>query len=213
MNALSRITTVTDAADSYDLTTVSVIQSELSVAGNATKLQRYLSSSSAAISNYCQRVFQEEGLVDEFRMRPGMRQSSPRIETLQLSRYPVSSVASLTENGAVLVQDVDFAVKVASGQIVRLSNGGDGLKHWSVFPIVVAYVGGYEDIPEDVIDACIITVRARWLGKDRDASVREVVVPGVLTQAYGTGNSSAGAIPPDACDLLDGGGYRVPVIA
>lgn len=210
---LSVITTVTDQADSYDLTTVSIIQSELSVTGNTTKLQRYLTSASKAIANYCNRVFQEEGVTDEFRYRRAGSHLASNIEKLQLSRWPVIEIDTVTENGTVLVEDTDFGVDVNTGQLTRLSSDGGHIRNWSVFPVVVAYVGGYEDIPEDVIDACIITVRARWLGKDRDASVREVVVPGVLTQSYGTGSSSAGAIPPDACDLLDGGGYRVPVIA
>src|SRR5205085_640541 len=107
-----------------------------------------------------------EGIKDEFRYRRDGQFLSSQIEKLQLSRWPVVSLTSVTENGAALVQDTDFTVDVDNGQLLRLD--GDRPRHWSVFPVVVAYVGGFECIPDDVQDAVIKTVRARWLGRDRD---------------------------------------------
>jgi hypothetical protein len=209
------IATVTSAASSYDLTTLDVIKDELGITDNASnaKLQRYLTSASSAIAQFCNRVFPAETLQEQFW---ATRDRWPRlirggIPNIQLSRWPVVSVTSVTENGVAMVEATDFKTDKVNGQLIRID--ADGFpRPWPAFPIVVVYVGGYSTIPADVVDAAIRMVRQRWLSKDRDPLVKQRSIPGVLEEAFwvATGNE-AGNLPPDVADILTN--YRVPVFA
>lgn len=209
-----RITTVTTAASSYDLTTLAIVKDELNVTTNASnaKLRRYLTSASAAIAQFCNRVFQSETITDEFW---GNRDRSPRlisggVENLQLSRWPIVSVTSVTENAVVLVDGTDFRIDKVKGQLIRLDVNGNP-RVWPTNPIVVVYIGGYVTIPSDIVDATIRLVKQRWLSKDRDPLVRQRNIPGVLEESFWipTGTDS-GNMPPDVVDILLN--YRPPVV-
>lgn len=209
------ITTVMTAAESYDLTTLAIVKDELSIKDGAsnTILQRYLTSASAAATQYCNRVFQAETIKDEFWAQ---RDRSPRvvtsrIELLQLSRWPIVSVTSVTENAVALVDGTDFRVDYANGQLIRLGTNGYP-RHWPVYPIAVVYVGGYATIPTDVADAVIRMVRGRWNARGRDPMTRQIAIPGVIEQQFWVPTGADGGnMPPDVSDILDN--YRVPIVA
>lgn len=209
------ISAITSAASSYDLTTLAVIKDELNITDNAdnAKLQRYLTSASAAVAQFCNRVFQAETVSDEYwpQRDPAPRVVAGGIPNLQLSRWPIVSITSVTENGAVLVDGTDFRADKINGQLIRLDINGYP-KAWPVYPIAVVYVGGFATIPADVVDATIRMVRQRWLSKDRDPLVKQRNIPGVLEESFwiATG-SEAGNMPPDVADILTN--YRVPVFA
>lgn len=209
------ISTVTSAAGSYDLTTLAVIKDELNITNGAsdTKLQRYLTSASAAAAQFCNRVFQAETITDEFWAQ---RDRWPRLipggmSSLQLSRWPIVSVTSVTENGTVLVDGTDFRADKANGQLIRMDiNGYPRL--WPVYPISVVYVGGFSTIPADVEDAVIRMVRQRWSAKDRDPLAKQISIPGVLEQQFWVATGTdAGNMPPDVADILSN--YRLPVFS
>ncbi|MBB3297896.1 MULTISPECIES: head-tail connector protein [unclassified Rhizobium] len=208
-------TVVTPAVGGYDLTTLDVVKDEMSITGNAqdATLTRYIKAASATISQFCNRVFQSETIKDEFwpDREPYAYQVAGAVPSLQLSRWPVTSVTGVTENGIDLTVDVDFRVDKANGSLVRL----DGLAYpcqWLAWPIVATYTGGFAEIPGDVSDAAVRLVKARYLAKGRDPFLRSESIPDVRDVSYwiATG-ADAGALPPDVSDILEN--YRQPVIA
>ena len=207
------IVTVTTAATNYDLATLAEIRDELDITNGAqdARLQRYLTSASAAISQYCNRVFPAETMTEQFWAQ---RDRWPRLvkggfPSLQLSRWPIQSVTSVTENGTALVEDTDFTVDAANGQLVRLDINLYP-RPWPIFPIVVVYVGGFDTIPADVADAAVRMVKARYFSRDRDPMLRSENIEGVYSAQYWIAmGSQAGNMPPDIADILDN--YRVPI--
>ncbi|MCS3690943.1 phage head-tail connector protein [Bradyrhizobium elkanii] len=209
------ISVVTTPASSYDLASLSDVKDELGVKDNSSNalLQRYLTSASAAVAQYCNRVFPAETMTETFwasRDR-GWRKVLPSVQDLQLSRWPVQSVTSVTENGNALVEDIDFKVNAENGQLVRLNTNGYP-RMWPVYPIVVVYTGGFATIPADVEDAVIRMVTKRYVSKGRDPSLKQESIPGVREVQYwiATGADS-GNMTPDITDILDN--YRTPAIA
>lgn len=209
------ISTVTTAATSYDLTTLDVVRDELGITDNAKNatLQRYITAASLMAAQYCNRVFPAETITDKVLRR---RDSWPRLlptgaQVLQLERWPLVSVTSVTEDGTVLVAGTDFTPVGAPGQLIRLDSNGNA-RSWCVFPLTVVYVAGYDPIPSDVEDAVIRMVTRRYLSKGRDPNLKQQNIPGVLEQSWwiATGSES-GNMSPDISDILNN--YRVPVVA
>jgi hypothetical protein len=209
------ISVVTTPASTYDLAALSDIKDELGIKDNSNNaiLQRYLTSASAMVAQYCNRVFPAETLTETFWAQ---RDLWPRVilggvQDLQLSRWPIQSVTSVTENGIALVQDTDFKINAANGQLVRLDVNGYP-KSWPLYPIVVVYVGGFDKMPTDVQDAVIRMVTKRYVAKGRDPSLKQESIPGVREVQYwiATGADS-GNMTPDITDILDN--YRIPVMA
>lgn len=211
--ALRLISTVVMPAQNYDLTTLAIVKEEVGVTDGASNgiLQRYLSSASAAVAQYCNRMFTAETIKDEFFVQRDCWPHGIDVERLQLSRWPVSSITSITENDVALVENTDFRIDAANGQLIRLDDGGYP-RIWPVYPISVVYVGGFSKIPLDVADAVIRMVKARWNARGRDPYLRQESVAGVYEAQYwiATG-SDAGNMPPDVVDILDN--YRVPVFS
>lgn len=209
------ITTVTTSAATYDLASLDDVKSELSIKDNSNNstLQRYLTSASAMIAQYCNRVFPVETIEDQFwaQRDRGPRLISGGVQNLQLSRWPLQSVTSVTENGAALDDDIDFTIDATNGQLLRLDVNGYP-RHWPVTPIVVVYLAGFDPIPVDVQDAVIRMVTRRYASKGRDPNLKQQNVPGVIEQSWwiSTGVDS-GNMSPDISDILDN--YRVPVLA
>jgi hypothetical protein len=208
------ISTVTTAAASYDLVTLDIVKDELGITDNSKNsvLQRYITSASAMAAQYCNRVFPAETLQDEIW---AARDPWPRIipgglPSLQLARWPIVSVTSVTENGVALVQDTDFTISAAAGQLIRLDVNGYP-RMWPIYPLVVVYVAGFATIPVDVQDAVTRMVTRRYASKGRDPNLRQQSIPGVLEQNWwiATGTDS-GNMSPDISDILNN--YRIPVL-
>lgn len=209
------VTTVTAAAANYLLTDLATVKAELGISGSANDaaLRRYLKSSSAAAAQYCNRVFQAEAVTDAFypEQDPYPFQVPGGVSALQLTRWPMVSVTTVTENGVALAQDSDFRIDAARGQLLRLDGNG-ALRGWPARPIVAAYTGGYQAIPDDIVDAVMRMVRARWFARDRDPYLMTEDITGVYSARWwiATGDQ-AGNMPPDVVDILDN--YRMPVMA
>lgn len=206
------ITTVVTPAASYDLTTLAIVKEELGVTNGVSNaiLQRYLTSASAAAAQYCNRVFPAETIKDEFwaQRDHSPRVISGRVESLQLSRWPIVSVTSVTENSVALVDGTDFRIDYPDGQLIRLNTNGYP-RIWPAYPVVAVYVGGFASIPTDVADAIIRMVRARWIGRGRDPMTRQISIPGVIEQQFWVPTGADGGnMSPDVSDILNN--YRVP---
>lgn len=210
---MQSILTVTAAATSYDLTSLTNVKAELGISDGAsdTILGLYISGSSQAAMQYCNRVFAVETVSEQFLSGHSQRLFRGGVTPLQLARWPLVSVTSVTENAVLLVESTDYLIDKTNGQLTRLDSGGFPCV-WSPLPLTVVYVAGYSAIPADLEDAAIRMVTKRYRAKGRDPNLKQRTTPGVLEQQWwiATG-AEAGNLTPDIADILDN--YRVPVIA
>ena len=222
MSGYSRpvFTVVTPTTD-HDMTDLPTVKAELNITTtDATRdsvLSRYITASSKAAEQFCNRVFVVEVVQDQFfppRDR-GWGVLDVGFDPLQLTRWPVvsGSISSVTENGVALVEGTDFEADYNLGQLIRL--GIDGYpRQWKRLPTVINYPAGYNPIPVDVSEAIIRMVSQRYFARGRDPNLRNETVPGVYQASYWvTGAPSEGQdgnLSPDVQALLDN--YRVPVV-
>lgn len=216
----SVISTVTSAASSHDLTTLSIVKAELNLtstdAARDAVLSRYITEASIAIENFCNRVFAVESMKDRFypsREVP-LQTVTGGIDPIQLTRWPVTTMTSVTEDGEALVEEEDFILDKDKGQIIRLDANSYPTR-WGAYPIVAQYAAGYTTAPSDVSDAAIRTVCGRYYARGRDPMLRSETVPGVWEAQYwvasGANDTGGANLPPGVQSLLDN--YRSPVIA
>lgn len=193
-------------ADTQDLTTLDTLKDELGITDSSqdTRLQRWISDSSAQIADYCNRVFGWELVEETFQTARLERHS----EELRLSRWPVTEVDSVMVDGMALTTD-DWEVDDRTGALYRLADGHR--IRWHGRTIVVTYGGGYHllgDFPRSLEQATLVIMRQRRAAVIRDPSVRSENVPGVYEVSYfnpvsGSSTSDDGAMPPEAASLLD----------
>lgn len=200
----------------YDLVDLATIKLELNATNNADDpfFRNLISRASAAAANYCNCVFPVETVKDEVLARhsQGHQRTIPdRCYPLQLSRFPVTSLTSVVENGVTLVDGTDFRIDYDKGQLIRLGIDGHP-KSWTSLAITIIFTAGYATIPFDIVDAVVRMVKNRWFMRQRDPSLRQQSIPGVLEQQYWVATGAeAGAMTPDVVDLLSG--FKVPVFA
>lgn len=212
--SIRRYISVTDAAGSFDLTTVAAVKADLGITGadEDAYLGVLIGRCSDDIASFCNRVFPVETLRESFYpQREYFSYQVPGgVNELQLSRWPVVSVSSVVENGATLVEGTDYLVDAENGLLTRL----DGLAYpraWPVWPVVVTYSAGFAAIPATVEGACARLVRARWFARARDPLIRSDQTEGIgRTDYWVSDNPAAGNLPPEIADALDN--FRVPVI-
>lgn len=139
-------------AATQDLATLATVKAALGITDGTedATLPPLISSASAAIAGYCNRVFIEEDVEET--LRPCGRQHE-----LMLARYPVSNVGSVTEDDDVVAPS-GYEVDLAIGIISRLF--GDRGGYWSGGKIVVAYKAGYPiaEVPAGLVQAVIMLV-------------------------------------------------------
>lgn len=111
-----------------------------------------------------------------------------------------------------LAEGRDFEIARERGEIMRLFSDGYVSK-WPVAKIAVEYSAGYAEIPDDLQDACIDLVKARWFARTRDPMLRDENIEGVYSASYwfGTGPGAPNDLPAYVADKLSR--FRVPVIA
>jgi hypothetical protein len=116
-------------------------------------------------------------------------------------------------NQVPLAEGPDFIVRHDVAHLDRRHRISGTLRSWSSVPIVIEYQGGFASIPNDVQDAAIQLVKARWFARKRDPNVRSENIEGVYQADYwyGTGPGGPGDLPNFVAERL--GRYRVPVIA
>lgn len=214
------ISTVTTQAQSRDLTTLSTVKAELNLtttdAARDAVLSRYITEASAAVANFCNREFVVEVIKDRFypsREVP-LQSIVGGVDPIQLSRWPVTTLTSIKENGETLVEDDDFILDDARGLLFRLDANAYPTR-WGAYPIVAEYSAGYAAIPSDVSDAVIRTVSGRYYARGRDPLLKHEAVPGVWEADYwisaGKDDAGGGNLPPGVQSILDN--YRQPVVS
>lgn len=199
----------------YDLADRETLKINLGITSPTTDdfLSRAITQASAAISNYCNRVFNVETLQDQ--IFPGAY-LGPLLEDrhiLPLSRAPVVSVLSVTLTNSAgvtsLVQGVDYLLKPKTGELVRLRSDGLGFMRWERSVALVTYQAGYSPIPGDILNAVAIMVRRALAARDRDPSLMEEHQENI-TRRYWVPGNDAGFFTADARELIEN--YRAPVI-
>lgn len=209
------VTTVVTPPSDPTLTTLAKVKAELSIGDTSldTLLTSYIGSASAAIAQYCNRIFGQATIKDEAwpEREPYSFMLPGSISAIQLSSWPVISITTLTENGNALVDGTDYRVDKATGALLRLDGLGY-VKPWLAWPIVATYVAGFAAIPADIDDAAVRMVKARYLARGRDPFMKQENIPGVREVTYWVATGTdAGNMPPDVADILEN--YRQPVIA
>ena len=209
------LTTVTQAATDTALVSRSAFKKDLGIAGTADDgyIDALIAQASTLAARHCNRVFPVETILDEFWPERDAYPFQVRggVAPLQLSRWPVVTVASVSIDDVALVDGIDFRADLARGQLVRLGPWRRPCI-WTPGAIAVAYSAGYASIPADLADVVTRMVKARWFARRRDPMVRGETIPGVYeaTFWFGAGPNASGGMPPDVAEILDS--YRVPVI-
>ena len=198
------ITEVITAAESYDLTVLATVKSELEIAADDhasdAKLSRYIRQASAALATECDRVFARETVRETF--RPFYRY--PR---LALTRRPVTAITSIDADGTVLGAP-DFYVQAQTGLLYRLVSSLRS--DWTAQVVTVTYTGGYEllgGLPEDIERGVLALVKQYHFAAGRDPAVSEEGIPGV--HSYRLRTNGDAAYPPEFQMVADK--YRSPV--
>lgn len=218
---------VTTPADTYDLTDLATVKQELDIntTDNDDLLNRWITQASRRIQKYCDRVFSAEGVTETFRTNAGVNASVAQFrsaiaypngaKSLELRRRPIVSIDSIVEdNTRTLVADVDYTYDIEAGIIYRLYN--TGTTNWPLFSkVVVEYTGGFDPIPDDVVEACLLYLRKRWAERGRDPTLRQITIEGVGSKTYWVStpttsdprNTDADLTPEVTAKLIDYRGY------
>jgi hypothetical protein len=158
MSTTSILTVITPAPsqDLVSLATVRAVLKDVPVSDNAF-LNLAKTAASSAIATYCGRVFIRETVSELFRGRgpsfaffgsglyrgylaDGASFPHPG-DPVALRRYPLASVASVTEDDVLLTVGVDYEVDAERGFLIRLWN--DSERPCDFRKLVVQYTGGY----------------------------------------------------------------------
>lgn len=212
---MKSILTVVDPASSYDLTTLQTVKSELDITGpnEDDKLRRSITSISKAVATYCQRVFAQEDVSEQFRLRQpllvhgNMTFHSRHHHPLKLRRYPVSVIASVSENGTLL-DPSNYELDGENGTLARLNN--DRQTVWTASKIIIAYTAGWilppatgRTLPEDVENAVIQMVQAARATRKRDPTVSAKTIFGISQTVYRPTDEGGGQIDPSMFPAID----------
>jgi hypothetical protein len=140
-------------------------------------------------------TLRHETLTETFRLRSS-------VESLILSRRPVTAITSVTEGDDDPLTVADYEFDAASGLLYRL-DGDDARTCWSSCNKVVAvYTAGWATVPEDLKLAASKLVTVFWLETARDPNLRRVSVAGISEREYWVAPSSDPAMPAEVIDLL-----------
>lgn len=134
-----------------------------------------------------------------------------------LDHWPVDVMTSVTENGVLLVEDVDFYVNYDAAEVYRL--GGDLQSHrsWHISykGVTFVYDGGYNPVPADIVAVCAELAMAKFIqnakgtveGNPSEAHkwAAEVVLPiseriGEYSVTYGFRGAAIGDTADDAVE-------------
>lgn len=215
------ISTVVSAACNYNLVDLDTVKDELEIdasdSSRDTTIQRYIGQVSTSIRSYCDRLFQVETISDTIHIEldPYPYAVPGGVSVLQLSRWPVTRLASVTQATSIsstrtLTSGTDFRLNANYGQLIRLSTFTGVMVAWEALPVTVEYDAGFVDIPDDVVVAALRWIVLRWSERTRDPMLKAEQTPLGGTKSFWVGGPPmSGGIPQEIAALLDS--YRPPV--
>jgi len=209
------ITTITAPSTSL-LTTVSRVQAELGIEGDEVLLLALIRVATAAIEKYTSRKFAEERIAETFGVEGPTTQ-------FFLTRHPIVALHSLTFNGA-LVDAAVYEVSDAEAGELFMAQGFtptpirvQGITLWTEGRVELLYEANYTagyilpdagpaspspNLPADIEQAAVETVKARWQQKPRDSSVKSERI-GDYAATYADPTANASGLPPAAMALVE----------
>jgi hypothetical protein len=187
--------TVTDASKNYDLTRLATVKAEMGIIDrdHDEKLQTMITQASDIVASFCNRVFALETVVETFRV-------TSCTQRLILSRYPVTAIVSIVENGTALTAD-QYEIDLQAGIIERLAS--NCVTRWGSGKTIVTYSAGFhlpDDAPEGVERATILLVKQYAASGDRDPMIRSESIEGAGSTDYFSGANTG--LPPEVEGLL-----------
>ena len=170
MNRISRVLVPAETLDLVDLQTV---KSELGIAPDDPAsdmiIERYIAASSAKAHSYCSRIFPVQTYRDTFTRQPPGWFNGRHPEILALAQRPVIEVVSVASDGGALAAEA-YQIDYDAGWVRAVS--GSGIGYWTGGQVVVEYVAGFADIPDDVEAAVLELVTTRVAAQGRDPMLR-----------------------------------------
>lgn len=192
--------TVIDPANTHRLVTLVAVRRELQVTDDIDDLflTGLIDQASATARSWCRRTFAEETVRETIYLD---RAASP----IELTRYPVTDIASVTVAGNVL-DPAGYEVEGDTGWLYRLDASGGRCARFCG-RIVLQYTGGYTlpdapqpTLPDDITRAVLLLVKAAYFARTRDPAIRSESVEGAGSFGYFSG--AASDMPPEVEGLL-----------
>lgn len=201
---------VSSAAENTALTTLDEVKAQLSITATDedTYLESAITRATAAICTYLNvpsatngtKTLGRETLVETFRL-------ARHEPLLVLSRYPITSIASITEDGTT-VDAAEYEIR-GGGLVARLT-ADDVESCWLPVKIVVTYTAGWlmpdddgRTLPQDIEDACIALIKAARFNRTRDPLLRsENILESLYSYTLFSPSDKDGVMPADVAALL-----------
>ena len=161
-------------------------------------LASMISAASAAIESYCDRTFAQATYTEI--------QDGYDLRWMYLPNTPIASITSgtilLDDQDTISFDSTDVQFDASSGklQLAPWSDAGYGAWPCGFQRITVVYVGGYDQIPEDVQQACINVVLGMHSTSAKDPSKKSEKL-GDYSYTLNTDYSMSG-ISPMVAQLL-----------
>lgn len=200
------ILTVSTTAADRSLLTIEELRQAAGVSGSAqdsllTTLGARVAASLARACGIRQAgatpaTFRQETLSEVFRLHQRC------VRSLELSRWPVVEITSVTEDG-IAVDAADYEVNPSNGLLTRLS--ADAPVDWTARKITVVYQAGWSDVPDDLKAAASKLARDQWFadGPDgRDPNLKRIRVEGVDEAEYWVSPASDPLLSAELRELL-----------
>ena len=185
---------------------------------NDSALLRLIDRASRIIAAYCNRVFGLGQYLETFRLdySAGSVDRQEIDKTLQLSRWPVISVESITDYQGTVIDPSLYVVDNGCGQITFVAPPyGSTLVYASpVYPVVVAYHAGYDllnkgygapptylGIPPDLEGVALGLITQAYLTIGVNSSVILEVTENVGRTGYDRSSPNAVPMPLDASTM------------
>lgn len=198
--------TVTTAATDRSLLTLAELRSAVNASDGSkdAALLQLETRVSSAITAACKvaadgaipPTLRQESVTETFRLK------NARL-SIVLARKPVISLA-VTEDDVPLGA-TSYEMEAAAGMLRRLYGERHGC--WRCGKIVVAYVAGWETVPEDLKLAAVKFIQAEWKQGSRDPLLKRVHVEGVSEREYWVDPTKDSVVPAEVMDILQRGGY------
>jgi hypothetical protein len=207
---------VSVAASPTGLTILATVKSDLGITGSTedTYLTSMIARVSPQICAYLNvvsatdgtRTLGRETLIETFR-------EGRNRDYLILSRYPVTSITSVVEDGVTL-GGTEYEVEGNTGLLSRLDEDGEQIVWPGGLKVVVTYIAGWllpdsgsRNLPADIEAAAISLIKTARSARTRDPMAKRIEIPDVQTTDYWVGGiGKPGELPADVMALL--GPYR-----
>jgi hypothetical protein len=205
---MDSILTVVSPASSYDLVDLETVKDELGIPPADTsqdaRIQRWITATSARLSNICGVVFPEEDVSEVFRLIGNWWGGGhPYGVPIRLRRRPVTFITGVLDDTGELLPD-GFETDLSAGLIYKLFGNTRG--HWSGSFVSVRYSAGYYPIPADIQDATLALVRHKYSSDGRDPLLRRFSIENVGAEDYWvplTQQNAYDSLPPDLQPVAD----------